>query len=185
MTERIALGTGITLLAQRDPIWTAKEVASLDVISAGRVLFGVGYGWNVEEMASHGIASFDGRLLSLEPSWAWPKPIQQPHPPVLMGATIGPTTLAHLVEFCDGWIPIGRGDITVEVPQVRRALEDAGRDPDEFRFVYYQASRRRARLDELADLGFDVAVFGVDSGTPEQVIERLDELETIARDYER
>ncbi len=117
-TTTLRLGAGITLLAQRDPIWTAKQVASLDHLSGGRVMFGIGYGWNKEEMAQHGTAylerrallrekvlmmkalwtqdeaSYEGELLSLEPSWAWPKPVQKPHPPIVMGAAAGPKTIA-------------------------------------------------------------------------------------------
>lgn len=118
-TNTLKLGTGITLVAQRDPIWTAKQVASLDHLSGGRVILGVGYGWNREEMAHHGIAyvqrravmrekimmmkalwteeeaSFEGEHLTLEPSWAWPKPVQQPHPPIVMGAAPGAKTAGH------------------------------------------------------------------------------------------
>ena len=143
-TSKIKLGTGITLLAQRDPIWTAKEVATLDTLSGGRLEFGIGYGWNKEEMAQHGTdyldrrallrekvlmmkslwteeeASFDGDVLSLEPSWAWPKPAQRPHPPIIMGAAAGPRTLADIVEFCNGWLPnAARHDIAGQVKRVR------------------------------------------------------------------
>jgi len=120
VTSHLKLGTGIALVAQRDPIWTAKEVASLDHLSGGRVIFGVGYGWNREEMAQHGTpyaqrrllmrdkimmmkalwtqdeASYNGDLLTLEPSWAWPKPAQKPHPPIVMGAAPGSRTLADM-----------------------------------------------------------------------------------------
>lgn len=137
-TTSLMLGTGITLVAQRDPIWTAKEVASLDHLSGGRLIFGVGYGWNVEEMAQHGVrytqrrtvmrekimfmkalwteeeAHFEGENLPLEPSWAWPKPVQKPHPPIVMGAARGPKTLEQIVE-------------SAYEPQVGR--QDRGRPP--------------------------------------------------------
>jgi len=114
VTSHILLATGVCLVAQRDPIWLAKEVASLDTLSGGRVLFGIGYGWNKEEMAQHGIAyqdrrrilrekilamqalwtedvaSFEGEFVHLEPSWAWPKPVQHPHPPIILGGDAGP-----------------------------------------------------------------------------------------------
>ena len=147
-TTQLRLGTGITLVAQRDPIWLAKEVATLDHLSGGRVVFGVGYGWNKEEMASHGVAykqrrallrekvlmmkalwtedvaSFEGKLLRLEPSWAWPKPVQKPHPPIIMGGAAGPKTIAHMVEFCDGWMPLStRHDLEGNLTKVR----DGGR----------------------------------------------------------
>jgi probable F420-dependent oxidoreductase len=199
-TEKIRLGTGINLIAQRDPIWTAKEAATVDVISNGRLQFGIGYGWNVEEMAGHGtdypqrraltrekmlmmkslwtdeVASFEGELISLKPSWAWPKPVQKPHPPIIMGAGAGPKTIAHMVEFCDGWIPLGRHEIGPKVGEVRHALEDAGRDPAAFQFINYGMRPDADLLESLTEMGFSEAVFSVDSIAPEQVIEKLDEI---------
>ena len=153
-TSKIRLGTGITLVAQRDPVWLAKEVASLDVISGGRFDFGVGYGWNVEEMRNHGLdykkrrgilrehillmkelwtkeeASFSGKHVQFESSWAWPKPSQNPHPPVIMGGAAGPKTAAHVAEFCDGWMPLGGlYDFEGGLKQIHAACEKIGRDP--------------------------------------------------------
>jgi len=201
-TTELKLGTGITLVAQRDPIWTAKEVASLDFLSGGRVIFGIGYGWNKEEMASHGVAysqrrallrekvlmmkalwteeeaSYEGELLSLEPSWAWPKPIQKPHPPIVMGAAAGPKTLADMVEFCDGWIPLAtRHDIVEQVSRVREAVAAAGRDPQAFEVSAYGASRKV--LDNLAEAGVDRAVFNLPSADPDTVLARLDDLAAV------
>lgn len=198
VTERIKLGTGITLLAQRDPIWTAKEVASLDHLSEGRVLFGIGYGWNKEEMAHHGVAysdrrellrekvltmkalwtedaaSFEGEHIVLEPSWAWPKPAQDPHPPIYMGASIGPKTLGDIAEFCDGWIPIAsRHDIAGQVEQVREAVADAGRDPEKFEISAHGAKVQH--LDSLREAGVDRAVFALPPLGPEVCIPKLDE----------
>ena len=127
----LRLGTGICLLTERDPIVTAKEVATLDLISDGRFEFGIGAGWNVEEMENHGTAfetrfrvmvdrakamkaiwtqdeaSYRGEFTAFEPIWSWPKPVQKPHPPILLG---GETkyTLRRVMEFCDGWFPRGR-----------------------------------------------------------------------------
>ena len=153
-TSKIRLGTGITLVAQRDPVWLAKEVASLDVISGGRFDFGVGYGWNVEEMRNHGLdykkrrgilrehillmkelwtkeeASFSGKHVQFESSWAWPKPSQNPHPPVIMGGAAGPKTAAHVAEFCDGWMPLGGlYDFEGGLKQIHAACDKIGRDP--------------------------------------------------------
>jgi probable F420-dependent oxidoreductase len=204
VTERLELGTGITLLAQRDPLWTAKEVASLDLISGGRLQFGIGYGWNKEEMASHGVryterrallrekvlmmkqlwteevASYQGEHLSLEPSWAWPKPVQQPHPPILMGGSAGPKTIADMVEFCDGWMPLmGRHSIET-LPGLRRALEDAGRDPSAF-LLYASAVRHdRDSIERVAEAGFGQALFVVPSEAPDRVEERLEHLALLA-----
>src|SRR5688572_4875036 len=126
-TTRLRVGTGICLVAQRDPIVTAKEVASLDFLSGGRFSFGIGFGWNREEMADHGVtyadrraivrervlamrslweddeAAFAGEHVRLAPSWAWPKPVQRPHPPILIGGAAGPKLFEHIVEYADGW----------------------------------------------------------------------------------
>ncbi len=131
VTSRIRLGTGICLVAQRDYLVTAKAVATLDVLSDGRFVFGVGYGWNADEMASHDldptrrrqilrekvlamkrlwsddVASFQGKHVHLAPSWAWPKPTQKPYPPIMLGGAPGPTLFKHIAEFADGWLPIG------------------------------------------------------------------------------
>lgn len=198
VSTQIKLGTGITLMAQRDPIWTAKEVASLDHLSGGRVIFGVGYGWNKEEMAQHGIpyaerrsimrekilmmkalwteeeASFDGERLRLEKSWAWPKPVQTPHPPIVMGGAPGPKTLRDIVEYCDGWIPLAsRHDIVGQVDRVRHAVAEAGRDPDRF-----EITAHGVKLDHLEGLdtaGVDRAVFTLPPLGEEVVIAKLDE----------
>lgn len=198
VTTTIKLGTGITLMAQRDPIWTAKEVASLDHLSGGRVIFGVGYGWNKEEMAQHGTAylerrtlmrekimimkalwtedeaTFDGDMLGLEPSWSWPKPVQKPHPPIVMGAAPGPKTLADIVDYCDGWIPLaGRHDIGVQVTKVRQAVADAGRDPEAFEITAHGA--KVEHLEDLETAGVDRAVFNLPPLGPDVVIPKLDE----------
>ncbi|MEX2655007.1 MAG: LLM class F420-dependent oxidoreductase [Acidimicrobiia bacterium] len=198
VTDRLKLGSGITLLAQRDPIWTAKEVATIDQISNGRFLFGVGYGWNVEEMKHHGTsyaqrrsllrekvllmkalwtqdeATFEGEHLTLEPSWAWPKPVQQPHPPVILGGKFGPRTVADLVEFCDGWIPHGVSDLPEQTADVRRALEDAGRDPSGFPITIFGAPAEQKMIDRAQAAGVDRVLFGIESNPPEQVLEDLE-----------
>jgi probable F420-dependent oxidoreductase len=198
-TTTLRLGTGVTLVAQRDPIWTAKEVASLDVLSGGRLDFGIGYGWNREEMANHGVefsrrrvllreklmmmkalwtedeASFDGDLLHLEPSWAWPEPAQRPHPPVIMGAAAGPRTLADIVELCDGWMPLAtRMDIVGEAGRVRQAVADAGRDLSTFQII--ASGARVDDLDALVQAGVDHTIFNLRSLPPEQTIPYLDRL---------
>ena len=197
-TNDLRLGTGVTLAAQRDPIWMAKEVASLDHLSGGRVIFGVGYGWNKEEMAQHGTAylqrralmrekilmmkalwtedeaSFDGEHLTLEPSWSWPKPVQKPHPPIVMGAAPGPKTLEDIVEYCDGWIPLaGRHDIVGEVEMVRQAVAAAGRDPAAFEVTAHGV--KLEHLDELGAAGVDRAVFSLPPLEADVVLPKLDE----------
>jgi probable F420-dependent oxidoreductase len=199
VTENLKLGTGITLLAQRDPIWTAKEVASLDHLSGGRVIFGIGYGWNKEEMAHHGVryeerrellrekvllmkalwtqeeAAYEGTYLHLEPSWAWPKPARAPHPPVLMGADAGPRTIDHMVEFCDGWMPLGgRHDIAGKITEVRQAVETAGRDPDAF--TVSASGVKLEHMDDLRKAGVDRAIFNLPPVDSSAIVTRLDRL---------
>jgi probable F420-dependent oxidoreductase len=198
VTTTLQLGTGVTLVGQRDPIWTAKEVASLDTLSGGRLILGIGYGWNREEMAQHGVsytrrrellrekvllmkalwteddASFKGELVNLEPSWAWPKPVQKPHPAILMGAAAGPRAIADMVEFCDGWMPlVGRHDITGQVAKVRTAIAEAGRDPEAFEVTAYSASTRK--VEELAKAGVDHVVLSLPPLGADAIVPRLDE----------
>lgn len=198
VTSTLKLGTGITLLAQRDPIWTAKEVATLDHLSAGRLLFGVGYGWNVEEMGHHGTsyatrrallrekvllmkalwtqdeASYEGEHLTLGPSWAWPKPVQQPHPPVILGGRFGPKLVADLVELCDGWIPHGRSSLPDETAQVRQALFDADRDPATFTITVFGAPAEEQMIERARAAGVDRVLFGIESNEPSRVLEDLE-----------
>jgi len=199
VTSNLRLGTGVSLVAQRDPIWTAKEVASLDALSGGRLIFGIGYGWNKEEMAQHGVAyaerrallrekvllmkalwtedeaAFEGEMLNLEPSWAWPKPAQLPHPPIIMGAAAGPRTVADMVEFCDGWMPLAtRMDIVGEVGRVREAVADAGRDPGSFEIIAYGA--RPEDVAKLIEAGIDHTTFNLRPLPPAETIPYLDRL---------
>src|SRR3989449_616123 len=153
VTTRIRLGTGICLIIERDTITTAKEVASVDFVSNGRFLFGIGGGWNVEEMEHHGTdpktrfkrlgeqvlamkqiwtkeaAEFHGKFVSFDPIWMWPKPVQKPHPPILLGGESG-HTLQRVVDFCDGWFPRGRaGDVIFTgLADLRARAARAGRD---------------------------------------------------------
>lgn len=207
-TSTLLLGTGVTLVAQRDPIWLAKQVASLDVISGGRLIFGVGYGWNVEEMENHGVsyrqrrailrekvlamrelwtedvARFDGEHVHLEPSWAWPKPVSRPHPPIIMGAGPGPRTFAHVIEFCDGWMPNhGRYDLVAGIEGLHRAAAAAGRDPATITIGVTSAPRRVEALVELAALGIGRALFTIVPGPADDVERHLDECAAVAAAY--
>jgi probable F420-dependent oxidoreductase len=151
-TERLLLATGICLVIERDPIITAKEVASLDRLSGGRFLFGVGAGWNREEMENHGTdphrrfslmrerveamkaiwtqdeASYHGEHVDFDAIWCWPKPIQEPHPPVLVGGN-GPKVLHRVVAFGDEWMPNRATGLTERVAELGRLAAEAGRDP--------------------------------------------------------
>jgi probable F420-dependent oxidoreductase len=156
VTKRLKVGTGVCLVMQRDPIHTAKEVASLDWLSGGRFLFGIGAGWNREEMAHHGtefdtrfallrerveamkaiwrdeVASYHGRYVQFESIWQWPKPIQKPHPPILVGGH-GPKVFERIVRYGDEWLPIGvRGpldEFKARFGELQDLAKRAGRDP--------------------------------------------------------
>ncbi len=154
-SERLLIGTGICLVIERDPIITAKEVASIDVLSGGRFLFGVGAGWNVEEMANHGTdasrrfgvmgerieaikaiwsedeASYSGRYVNFERIWCWPKPVQKPHPPVMVGGN-GPRVLDRVLAFGDEWMPnrMSDSDLAARVAELRDRASEIGRGQD-------------------------------------------------------
>lgn len=198
-TSTLKVASGITLVAQRDPIWLAKQVATVDTLSGGRLIFGIGYGWNKEEMASHGVqylerrallrekvlmmkalwtqdeASYSGEMIELQPSWSWPKPVQQPHPPIVMGGAAGPKTFAHIMEFCDGWMPIyGAYEFVSALGGMREAAEIAGRDPATVELGVFNAPRDMTKLEELAAAGVSRAVFSLPPVEPSVVIEKLD-----------
>jgi probable F420-dependent oxidoreductase len=197
-TQRLVFGTGVCLVAQRDPIVLAKEVASVDVLSGGRFVFGVGYGWNVDEMEDHGVdpkrrralvrekvlamkslwteqeGSFDGEFVHLEPSWSWPKPAQQPHPPIYLGGAAGPTLFREVVEWADGWMPIGGAGLKAAQPELRQVAEDAGRDPDSIEFMVFSAVPDAGKLDYYRQIGVARTVFGLPSAPADVVLPMLD-----------
>jgi probable F420-dependent oxidoreductase len=206
-TTTLKVGTGITLVAQRDPLWLAKEVASLDVISGGRLIFGVGYGWNHEEMEDHGIdvkrrralvrekmlackelwtkeeASFSGRYVNFEPSWAWPKPLQKPHPPIVVGGSPSPLHFRHIVEWADGWMPNeGRYDIAASWPELQRAASDAGRDPATLSLGIFGIKPDPAHIEQMMALGATYGALGLPSEPADAVLPVLDRhAELVAR----
>ena len=200
VTQKLRLGTGITLVAQRDPIWLAKEVASLDMISGGRFELGIGYGWNVEEMRNHGLnfqkrreilrehillmkelwtkdeASFSGEFVKFEKSWAWPKPTQKPHPPILMGGAAGPKTAAHIAEFCDGWMPIGGlYDFDGGLKDIHKACQAIGRDPATIDLgVFFVAPPSAENLKGLPEKGVKRVILPLPPKGAEVVLPLLD-----------
>jgi probable F420-dependent oxidoreductase len=198
-TERLVVGTGVCLVAQHDPIVLAKAVASIDLLADGRFVFGVGFGWNVEEMEDHGVdpkrrrslvrekilamkalwtqdeAAFDGEFVHIPPSWSWPKPVQQPHPPIYLGGTAGPTVFRHVIEWADGWMPIGGGGLTAALPQLRHAAEDAGRDPDSIRIMVFGAQPEPGRLDHYRQLGVTRTILMLPPAAADVVLPLLDD----------
>ncbi|HSS10693.1 MAG TPA: LLM class F420-dependent oxidoreductase, partial [Acidimicrobiales bacterium] len=198
-TTSLILGTGVCLVAQRDPILLAKEVASVDVLSGGRVIFGVGYGWNVDEMEDHGVnpkqrralvrekvlaikalwteevAGFDGELVHFEPSWSWPKPAQRPHPPIFLGGAAGPTLFRHIVEWADGWMPIGGTGLRETWPQLRRVAEEHDRDPDTIKINVFGARPDAANLDHYREIGVVRTCLALPAAPADVVLPLLDE----------
>jgi probable F420-dependent oxidoreductase len=198
-TTRLRLGTGICLVIERDPIVTAKEVATLDKLSNGRVIFGIGGGWNAEEMENHGTdykrrwrllrertlamkqiwtedeAEFHGEFVNFDPIWSFPKPVQKPHPPILMGGD-GPTTFDRVIEFCDGWMPIGFRLVNVEekIAALRRRAEEADRDPSSISVTIFAAKPERKALEDLERAGAERAIFYVPSDGRDKVLPVLD-----------
>ncbi len=199
VTSRLRIGTGICLVPQRDPIVTAKSIASLDMMSNGRFVFGMGGGWNVEEMEDHGAtyrtrfamlrehvlamkalwaeeeASFSGEHVSFEPTWSWPKPAQQPHPPLLLGGE-SDYTLRRVVEYCDGWFPRGRGgfDPAVSMDRLRRTADAAGRDMASLTVSVFGAPADAQTLENYAQAGIDRAILPLPSEGRDQVLALLD-----------
>jgi probable F420-dependent oxidoreductase len=200
VTKTLRLGTGICLLTERDPIVTAKEVATLDLISGGRFEFGIGAGWNAEEMENHGTAfetrfrvmvdrakamqaiwtqdeaGYQGEFTHFEPIWSWPKPVQKPHPPILLG---GETrhTLRRVMDFCDGWFPRGRGfgDPEAEMRRLRSAAKEAGRDIKTVSTTLFGAEPEAAYLEQCRAAGIERALIGLPSEGRDAILPLLDQ----------
>ncbi len=199
-TKRLRVGTGIALVAQRDPIVMAKEVASLDLVSGGRLDLGIGFGWNVEEMADHGVAfkerravvrekvlamkalwtqdeaGFSGEHVRFEPSWSWPKPVQKPHPPLLIGGGGGPKLFEAIADYADGWIPIGGAGLREALPALRRAMESAGRDPAELSIVPFGSLPDPGKIEYYRSLGVSEIVFRVPPVPADEALPVLDQI---------
>jgi len=206
-TDRLVLGTAVTLVAQHDPVWLAKQIATLDFHSGGRVEVGVGFGWNREEYEAHGNkfserytrtrdnigimralwtqdeAAFEGVSQSLQPSWSWPKPAGEI--PLLVGGGSGPRLLEHLFEWGDGWMPIRspKGSFIKEVEKVRRLAEEAGRDPSSISMTVMNAPKGIGELEELAQLNIDRLVFTIWPQEPDAVLSELEGLTETADSF--
>ena len=200
-TNRLRIATGICLVIERDPIITAKEVASLDQLSRGRFLFGIGGGWNAEEMANHGTdfkkrwrvlrervlamkeiwtkeeAEFHGEFVNFDKIWSYPKPIQKPHPPILMGGD-APRTFDRVIEFCDGWIPIGLepAGAAKKITTLRQRAEAAGRDPGQISVSIFGARPDPGTFDDYEKAGVERLIFGLPSADKDTLLPLLDRL---------
>jgi probable F420-dependent oxidoreductase len=189
-TERLRIGTGICLVVERDPIITAKEVASVDLLSGGRFEFGVGGGWNREEMRNHGTdpdtrfalmrerieamkaiwaedeASYSGRFVEFERIWSWPKPVQKPHPPILVGGT-GPKALDRVLRYGDAWMPNRVADPADLGPRIAELRERAGRHVP---VTYFGADPDDAFVEKLAAAGVDRALLQLPDAGADEVL---------------
>jgi probable F420-dependent oxidoreductase len=206
-TDRLLIGTAICLIIERDPITTAKEVASLDRLSAGRFLFGVGAGWNVEEMRNHGTdasrrfklmrerieamkaiwtheeASYDGDFVHFERIWSWPKPVQQPHPPVLVGGN-GPRVFDRVLAYGDEWMPNRIGDddgMIARCEALAARAAQAGRDP--IPITIAGMMRDPARIERFERAGVHRSVFWLPTRGPAEVEAAMDRYAAAAQAY--
>jgi len=198
-TRRLKLGTGIALIPQRDPIITAKSVASLDQLSGGRFTFAIGGGWNVEEMEDHGAryetrfkllrervlamkalwtqeqAEFPGELGNFDPAWLYPKPRQKPHPPILLGGETD-YTVRRVVEFCDGWFPRPRAgwEPRSAATRLREAARETGRDPASLSITVFNAPADAAALAPYREAGIDRVLLEVPDASRDDILRGLD-----------
>jgi alkanesulfonate monooxygenase SsuD/methylene tetrahydromethanopterin reductase-like flavin-dependent oxidoreductase (luciferase family) len=189
----------VTLVAQHDPIVLAKQIATLDRLSGGRFVLGVGYGWNPYEAADHGVvfeqrravvrdkvlcmqalwshdvAEFHGSHVELPPSYAWPKPVQQPRVRTLMGGAAGNTLFAAIAEFADGWMPIGGAGVGAALEGLRRAMVNAGRDPSALHVVPFGTVPDAGKLEHYAAMGCTEVVLRIPSGPDHDMLRVLDD----------
>ncbi|HEY1933143.1 MAG TPA: LLM class F420-dependent oxidoreductase [Acetobacteraceae bacterium] len=201
-TKRLNVGTGVCLMNQRDPIQTAKLVASIDQVSGGRFLFGIGVGWNAEEMEDHGTvfatraklvrerieamkaiwtrskAEYHGEFVNFDPMMTWPKPVQKPHPPVIVGGAF-PQAARRAVRYGEGWIPLaGRvgkdGDVFSTVPKFREMLKEAGRDEASCPITLFGCTEDVDLLKRYRDLGVVRACVSLPAAKADQVLPTLD-----------
>jgi len=207
VTTTLKVGPGICLVVERDPITLAKEVASVDHLSGGRVLFGIGGGWNLEEMENHGTkptlrwkvmrervlamkeiwtkdeAEFHGRHVNFDPIWSWPKPVQTPHPPVIVGGD-GPRTLERVVEYGDGWMPIasrGGERLPARMAELRAMAAAAGRGP--IPVTLFGAAPRPELIEQWAELGVERVLFPLPAAPAGENLPRLQQWAEVARRY--
>jgi probable F420-dependent oxidoreductase len=202
VTERILIGTGICFVIERDPITLAKEVASVDMISNGRFVFGIGAGWNREEMENHGAnypkrwaqvrekilamkeiwskdePEFHGEFVDFDPIWSYPKPVQAGGPPIWIGAN-SPYIFDRLAEYADGWMPIGGlGSGNLEL--LEEAMTKVGREVKDMDLALFGAPTQIDKLRGRIDQGFDHLIFNLPSEDADGILPRLDECAALA-----
>jgi probable F420-dependent oxidoreductase len=203
-TKTIKVGSGICLVIEHDPIVLAKKVATLDQLSNGRFLFGIGGGWNQEEMENHGTpfkkrwkvlrerieamkeiwakdaAEYHGEFVNFDPIWCYPKPLQKPHPPILLGVHTG-AGLDRVVRYGDGWIPVGGAvqDLRDSLKDLRARADRAGRRPQDLSVSLFMVADNEAALRQYQEVGAERAVFGVPSEGRDKVLPLLDKYATL------
>lgn len=205
-TKTLKVGTGVCLSIERDPIVTAKSVASVDHVSGGRFLFGIGGGWNRGEMANHGTryetrwsllrerveavkaiwtmdeAEYHGRMVDFGPILSWPKPVQKPHPPVILGGN-GPNTLKRVVRYADGWMP-NRGDVVGRVPELQRMAQDAGRGS--IPVTAYGSERGgAAEIERFREAGVERVIYYLPADGRDPALRKLEERTELTRPFMR
>ncbi|MGR8920981.1 MAG: LLM class F420-dependent oxidoreductase [Gammaproteobacteria bacterium] len=203
VTERIRLGTAICLVSQRHPITLAKEVATLDQLSGGRFIFGIGAGWNKPEVENHGVdfdlrwrvvrervlamktiwtedeAEFHGEFVDFDKMWSYPKPVQPGGPPIWIGAN-SKYAPARVAEYADGWLPIGGREGGGTIDQLKAACAERGRDFDDITLALFFPPLDEAGAREQIAQGYSHLVFGLPSESREQVLPALDEIAALA-----
>jgi probable F420-dependent oxidoreductase len=201
-SKTLKVATGICLVVERDPIHTAKQVASLDHLSNGRFIFGIGGGWNKEEMANHGTdfhtrwtlmrerveamkaiwtqeqSEYHGKFVDFGPTWCWPKPIQKPHPPVILGGS-GPNILTRVVAYADGWMP-NRGEIHTRIGELQELAKSAGRGHIPVT-TYPRATKED--IEEQQRAGVERCIWYVPPDGRDAALAKLEELEKLTRPY--
>ena len=206
VTKTLRLGTGICLIAQRDPIQTAKLVASIDQVSAGRFLFGVGNGWNEDEMANHGTAfasrhrlarerveamkviwtetkaAYHGEFVNFDPMMAWPKPVQKPHPPIIVGGAF-PHGARRALRYGNGWMPHRArpeyADVQALLPRFREMARQAGRDLASVPITIWGTTENLDLLKRDRDDGVSRTVVSLESGKADTILPELDRWATL------
>ena len=206
VTRKLTIGTGICLVPQHEPIATAKAIASLDQLSGGRFVFGIGAGWNVDEMENHGAtyetrfaimrehvlamkeiwtkeeASFHGKYVNFDPIWSWPKPMRKAGPPIILGGETD-HTLKRVVEYCDGWFPRPRQGFSgaLAVERLKKMADSKGRDVKSLTITVFGAPNDAAVLEEYAKAGIQYALLAVPDLSRDEILKYLDKIAPLAK----
>jgi probable F420-dependent oxidoreductase len=208
VTKKLIVGTGILLVPQHEPIATATAIAGLDQLSGGRFVLGIGGGWNVDEMENHGArhatrfkqmrehvlamkalwtqeaGSFHGEFVNFDPAWSWPKPVQKPHPPILLGGETD-HTLRRVVEYCDGWFPRPRDGFEPgqAVERLRRMASEKGRDFSTLSITVFGAPADAATLASYEKVGIQRALLAIPDLSRDEILRHLDKIAPLARQH--